>query len=323
MGTKKTPSFNRTLAKFLLASLLLNALIIVSVFTTEPQESPASQWVVEYQTIRYDLMPVEDEEELADLHENASDLAGEECIACHGDKESSDLPLHQIHLTSELLPGLECPDCHRSISLEERTNEYSVRLVDVGFCKDCHSEFPGLESGSPMTPEDFDVDCTTCHTGKTAFKHSEHYLSHVIAPRECQGCHGGRVLPWSEAHEQSDWLENHGQDALEVGEETCFQCHEFGLQFCDECHSERPPSHEDEEAWLRDHKERAKDDTRTCVTCHEPEDCKECHVNHEPNWFDNHPDAVKSEGSDSCWGCHSRSFCSYCHIEPPEVSDAE
>jgi nitrate/TMAO reductase-like tetraheme cytochrome c subunit len=314
--SKKDFDVNKSWIKFILAGVLLNAFILASFLTSTPEESPAATWKVYYQEARYAMSPIEDEDELARMHEDAGSLDMAECIACHGDKESSDLPLHQIHLTSELLPGLECMDCHRSISLEERTNVYSVRLVDVSFCKECHSAFPGLEPGSPMKPEDFEVECTTCHTGKTAFQHQQHYLSHVIAPKECQGCHGGRVLPWTPAHERDDWLQKHGPDALDQGEETCFQCHEFGLQFCDDCHAEKPPSHEPRDPWLASHEERAQADTRTCFTCHVSDDCKECHVNHEEDWLAvEHDDYVLTEGSESCWECHSQSFCSFCHIE--------
>ncbi len=309
---KKPPVFRVTMIKFFVATLVLNAFIVVSMLTSEPQMSPASSWLtVYYEKVVYRNPP--SDEELAELHTGASELAGEECIACHGEKDHSDLPLHQIHLKSELLPGLECPDCHKTISLEARTNEYSVRLVDIAFCKDCHSAFQGLEENSAMRPEDFDVDCTTCHSGKAAFRHGEEYLSHVIAPKECQGCHGGRVLPWSEAHERSDWLDEHGWEALEVGQETCFQCHEFGLQFCEDCHSEKPPSHEPQADWLNDHNERARQDTRSCLACHEMDDCKACHINHESDWQEKHDEFVREDTAESCKECHSESFCGACH----------
>ncbi len=52
---------------------------------------------------------------------------------------------------------------------------------------------------------------------------------------------------------------------------------------------------------------------RACFTCHDAEFCKECHVNHEPDWLEEHPEFVKARGSTSCEECHSRSFCSFCH----------
>ena len=313
---RKPPDINRSLTKLIVASLVLNALIAVAWFTSEPQESPASTWLVQAQSVRYDLFPVEDEDELADMHADTSGLTREQCVACHGDKEGSELSLHRIHLKSELLPGLRCNDCHKNISLEEPGDGYQPRLVDVSFCKDCHSPFPGLEPDSAMTPGDFEVECTTCHTGKSALKHQEHYLSHVIAPNECKGCHGGRVLPWPAKHEQPDWMDVHGFEALDAegGEEECFQCHEGKFRFCDTCHEDKPPSHEPRNAWLNMHRVRAAEDTRACFTCHDSDFCKECHVNHEDDWLVKHPTYVRERDSESCWDCHSQSFCAQCHI---------
>ena len=221
--------------------------------------------------------------------------------------------LHRIHLTSELLPGLACHDCHQSISLETRSNKLLVRWVDEGVCKKCHSAFPGLNPNSPMKPSDFEADCTTCHSGNHAFRHDQPYLSQIIAPRECKGCHGGRVLPWQPAHERDDWLQLHGSTALAVGPKSCFKCHDFGLRFCDQCHKIKPPSHVPRETWLVQHPERARADTRACFTCHKAEYCKKCHVNHEPDWLKKHPAVVRAQGTAACMECHSTTFCSYCH----------
>lgn len=317
--SKRAPKafdINKSWLKLAVASVILNLIIAAAFFTSARTESPSSTWITEVHKIIYALAPIaEGSDEMVRIHENARELSREQCVACHGDKEGSELTLHRLHLTSELLPGLACNDCHQSISLEERTNEYTVRLVEVSFCKQCHSPFPGLDRNSPMEPEDFEIDCTTCHTGKAAYKHQEHYLSHVIAPAECKGCHGGRVLPWPEKHESPDWLQEHGVAALDAegGEAECFQCHEGQFRFCEECHADKPPSHLPEERWLADHSGVAQDDTRKCFTCHVADDCKECHVNHEEDWFDSHVDHVAREGSDECWSCHSESFCSRCH----------
>ena len=137
-------SLSSTLLKLVLASFMLNGLIAAAWFTSAPHESPASTWTTWVQTARYDLAPVEDTATLEAMHADTSDLTREQCVACHGDKESSDLNLHQIHLDNELLPGLSCTDCHREISLKPAGDGYQPRLVDVSFCKDCHSPFPGL-----------------------------------------------------------------------------------------------------------------------------------------------------------------------------------
>jgi hypothetical protein len=87
-----------------------------------------------------------------------------------------------------------------------------------------------------MKPEDAKADCTMCHTGKHAFRHAQPYLSQVIARRECIGRHGGRILSWVPQHVKDDWVEKHGLIAL-PNPKRCMKCHEFGLNFCNDCHS--------------------------------------------------------------------------------------
>ncbi|HSK47496.1 MAG TPA: hypothetical protein VLA05_05760 [Coriobacteriia bacterium] len=306
----------KALLKLILASVLLNGLILAAFLTSTPERSPASVWTALAYQARFRLDPVDpeaDRAELARMHLGSADISTPECVACHGSMLDSPVAFHRIHLKNELIPGLECNDCHRKIDLQPRGNEAVVEWVDVGFCKRCHSAFP-VESGS-MTPLDFEIDCTMCHSGSHAFRHESRYLSQIIAPRECKGCHGGRVLPWDPLHEQADWLQVHGTEALRSGNKDCFACHDFGLKFCDTCHEKKPPSHSPQDRWKNVHREAARADTRACYTCHKLDFCRRCHLSHEEGWKEKHPSVVKSRGSKSCERCHSRSFCSYCHTD--------
>jgi hypothetical protein len=317
--TSKKPkpySWRSTFMRFLGASILLSALLVLVLVTAAPTASPVSRWTIAIDTIWYKVRPVTDRAQLEKMHASASSMAPEQCIACHGTMLSSTLRLHRIHLTSDLLPGLKCTDCHKKINLQQRTNTYVVRMVDISFCEKCHSTFPGLQVNSPMQASDFKADCTTCHSGKNAYRHNPSYLSQVIAPRECAGCHGGRVLPWTLAHERDDWLQTHGPEALSTGSKACMQCHEYGMQFCDACHKLKPPSHLPSDVWLNQHAAKAQQDTRACFTCHKTADCKKCHINHPPDWLAQHPAVVRAQGTASCLAtCHSRSWCSFCHAD--------
>jgi len=319
MKNMMTPSERRKFlrkqfTKLLLASLLLNTMILLTMLTSSPKVSPASTWMTAVDQVGYKVHPASNQQDLVRLHADAKHLTKEQCMACHGTMIKSRLVLHRLHLTSELLPGLVCHDCHQSISLEKRSNLKSVRVVNVGFCKKCHSAFPGLKSSSAMKPDDFKADCTTCHSGKHAFKHAQPYLSQIVAPRECPGCHGGRVLPWTPKHERDDWVAAHGAVALQVGQQSCGKCHEYGLEFCADCHRKKPPSHQPRDLWLGEHQVRAKQDTRTCFTCHKADFCKKCHVNHTAGWRDRHFEYVVRNGNDMCRHCHSDSFCAGCHV---------
>ncbi len=314
-ATKRVFDVNKSLIRLILASVLLNALILTAFLTSTPVSSAASTWATAAYKARYRLVPIKSKAELGKLHLDSANAPKSQCVACHGDEFDSPIVLHRIHLKSELLPGLACHDCHQRVDLTTRGNVATTRWVDVGFCKKCHSQFPGLSAGSAMQAADFKVDCTTCHTGANSFRHEPSYLSQVIAPGECRGCHGGRVLPWTPLHERSDWIKTHGAEALSVGTDNCFQCHDFGLKFCDTCHAIKPPMHLPADQWKANHPEAARTDTRACYTCHRINFCKRCHVGHEAGWKELHSTFVNKNTTSSCDKCHSLSFCSYCHTQ--------
>ena len=268
---KKPFDVNKSWIKFILAVCLLNALIAAAFLTSSPSKSPAATWLTYGYQLDYKLFPIKDPSpQLSDLHLGSAKLPKSQCVACHGTMLDSSVSLHRIHLTSELLPGLACHDCHQSVDLRRLPNSVGsntvvIKWVNEGFCKKCHSKFPGLNPGSPMRAENFSEDCTTCHTGQHTFRHDQPYLSQVISSKECPGCHGGRILPWQPGHELPDWLQTHGPTALAVGKDTCFKCHDFGLRFCDNCHKIKPPSHLPADAWRANHPARPSS-TRECAS---------------------------------------------------------
>ncbi len=306
------PKKRHVILTVLLLAFVVSALALLRY--TESGRAPLRSVETIFWKARFWAFPLSDDpDRLAGLHANAQRESRAQCVACHEDKTNSHLVLHRIHLRSDLLQRLECHDCHRRIDLNKRGNTAVVTWVDVGFCKQCHSPFPGLEAGSPMRPADFESDCTTCHKGEDAPKHDKPYLPDAIPASECKGCHGARVLPSTARHERSDWLSAHGSEALFVGADTCYRCHDFGLKFCDRCHSKKPPTHLPAERWRAIHADEARADTRVCYSCHKVSYCKRCHLNHEAGWIKRHPAFVKQEGTSSCKECHSESACSYCH----------
>ena len=307
-------TMKRSRAWLAIASLAVVALVLSAALLVKPEQSPARTLATWFWKLDFWVFPVTDDAKLAALHSSASQVSRERCVACHEDKTGSKLVLHRIHLRSDVLKNIVCHDCHRQVSLTARGNTAVVTWVDVGFCKKCHSPFPGLQPGSPMRPEYFERDCTTCHKGDRAPKHAQPYLSQSIPSTECKGCHGGRVLPSTIRHERSDWLQTHGAEALAVGADACFQCHDFGLKFCDDCHKKKPPSHQPAERWRAVHPEAARADTRVCYSCHRTSFCKKCHLNHEAGWMEKHPAFVREKGDSSCGECHSKSACGYCHM---------
>ncbi len=322
---ERSRRFKKSKINLLVASLILNALIITTFLTSSPNVSPASSWTVAANKVLYriGLKP----SDLSILHKKASRLDSEDCIACHGNMKASKLQLHRIHLTSPLV-NFSCNNCHTEIVLKRKSKTQAIQLVNVGFCRNCHSRFSGFNEKSAMKPVDFQADCTLCHTGKHAFRHAKPYLSHIISPRECKVCHGGLVLPWRPEHTKEDWVEKHGKFALKDSDK-CMSCHEYGLAFCEDCHSRKPSSHKPKDVWLQAHRKQAKQDVQACYTCHKPEMCRECHIGHTTNWKQIHYQFVLSEGTKMCENCHSSIFCESCHVSykvpevPEEVSSEE
>jgi hypothetical protein len=304
------------------AAFLFVALGSAVLLSSAPGPGPARTLKTLVWELRYRLVPVTKAAGLAEIHAEAHTRPREQCVSCHGDETGSKLLVHRIHLTSKQIPELACPECHRRVELGSRSATVAVEWVDVGFCKRCHSPFPGLNAGSPMHPGDFNADCLKCHTGERAVRHAQPYLSRAVSSEECRGCHGGRSLPWTTRHERRDWLQVHGAEALESGTRPCFACHDFGLKFCDACHAKKPPSHLPADRWRAIHSDAARADTRVCYTCHKTTWCKTCHVNHEPDWLTGHRAYVREHGRTSCKECHSLSACSYCHgTQPGSAAD--
>lgn len=302
----------RTSKKRLAAiTLVLNALVLATLLTSSPQVSPASGWIVAVNRALYQAN-IKTGGGLVSLHADSSKLPKEDCIACHGTMKSHKLALHRIHLTSDLIPDLSCTDCHDKISLKPKSNIRVVHMVNVRFCKKCHSAFPAGPNAA-MKPKDKLADCTTCHSGKHAVRHAQPYLSQIIGPRECLVCHGGRILPWTPKHEKADWVRIHGKLAL-GNVPRCMSCHEYGLTFCNDCHRNKPPSHKPRELWLEKHRVAARTETRACFTCHKTNFCKRCHINHTQGWRARHVDVVIETGTEPCLSCHSATFCDGCHI---------
>ena len=309
---EKKEILKRSKIKLLLASFILNVIVIAILVTSSPVVSPAGNWLIFWNKIFY-RFGLKQSSDLKKLHANALKLVSEDCISCHGDMKKSHQPLHRIHLTSPLA-HLSCIDCHERISLEKMSNEKAVLLVNVKFCKNCHGRFSGFNKKSAMKPVDFKADCTLCHAGKHAFRHAKPYLSQIVSSQECKVCHGERVLPWKEGHAKSNWVTKHGEIALSE-QEKCMSCHEYGLAFCNDCHRKKPPSHKPKDIWLKTHKTKAKDNTKACLTCHKPNFCKKCHVGHTAEWLDNHYSFVLEKGAESCQRCHSSIFCEGCHVK--------
>ena len=268
MAETKKFDVNKSWIKFILAVIVLDLLILAAFLTSTPQTSPAAAWTTMAYELRYKIAARDRQEAaLCDAPELVQDAEGPVRRMPRNDAEL-DVTLHRIHLTSDLLPGLACHDCHQRIDLTPRGNTVYISWVNVAFCKKCHSMFPGPDPNSPMEPQFFDEDCTTCHSGDNTPSHAEPYLTQIIAPSECKGCHGGQRAAVGAGPRAADVAAEPRRGRLAVGAQSCYKCHDFGLKFCDTCHKLMPPSHKPLDQWLVNHPATAQADTRACFTCH-------------------------------------------------------
>jgi hypothetical protein len=85
------------------------------------------------------------QQNLIDLHKNASKLNNKECLACHAKvlKENSlnknHKMFHKVHLESKLETPKLCADCHQSVDLREGSAAALRKQVDPQICLACHS----------------------------------------------------------------------------------------------------------------------------------------------------------------------------------------
>ena len=156
-------------------------------------------------------------------------------------------------------------------------------------CQKCHTDYRQVSpAGDLLIPhrahvEALHIDCPVCHKNLVHSLNTAGYnkpemqtcltLCHngVKATNQCDKCHTRKQVPPS--HMQANWLSVH---PTMVGKINCAQCHAWAPNFCQECHSHRPPSHVGN--WKQLHQFRAKAiGTKGCLFCHGQAFCNKCH----------------------------------------------
>lgn len=107
------------------------------------------------------------------------------------------------------------------------------------------------------------IACLNCHDGRQA-------------KNSCSTCHTQKAAPPS--HAAKDWVIVH---PTMQGKIDCAKCHGWTANWCQECHSRRPRSH-------------------------------------DAKWRTNHPVAVKTHRD--CEVCHTADFCIRCHGTVPKLN---
>jgi hypothetical protein len=230
-----------------------------------------------------------------------------DCTTCHSssawtpatfDHASTDFPLVGAHTS------VDCADCH--------TTGYSQQLPTD--CWSCHeSNFKAVEDPNHIT-NNFDHDCTTCHSSSAwtpaTFDHAstEFPLTGAHATADCSACHSSGY--------QNTPLE-------------CWSCHESvynqttdpnhkGANFpttCESCHTTKawtPASWDHDKQYFPIYSGKHKDEWNACADCHINTnnyvqfECITCHEHSNKSELDNDHKDVSGYSYDSqaCYTCH-------------------
>jgi hypothetical protein len=238
---------------------------------------------------------------------------------------------HQQHLAQ----GLDCRKCHQGI-------DKSRRAVDDNFprgkaCDECHGAQHPLGKGEV-------AKCGTCHTGVDAGRVTSALTApaphlkfshemHLKKGARCETCHG-------------DMSKVRLATTLQLpSEDTCLSCHDGikATQRCGACHQQKPDGKlltrptgaraapvllPRDDVWgaahdlnfVEDHKGIAKANPGLCKSCHDEDDCQDCHTGvlrpmriHAGDYLTTHAMDARARTQD-CQSCHRlQSDCNACH----------
>lgn len=254
--------------------------------------------------------------------------------------------LHAKHLEE----GLDCTDCHGD---KPKDRGVMSAYPDAKVCLECHDNVKEL-GFRPRKSErrnilfshgdhlDLDLACRDCHKGKTAVGTA---LSTHASCKECHQedldatlcakCHiplkaiGLKALA-SYTH-ANDYLGRHPEYARKSAK-SCAQCHVES--YCLDCHNKheglKPSLKYPEKVranlihrgdWETAHRFEAKLDASSCLKCHTPKTCNQCHLRRGVGARGNqthfkHPAGWMSKGSGKFHGDEARArivTCASCH----------
>lgn len=198
-----------------------------------------------------------------------------------------------------------CLGCHDKV-FEAKTESRGVAIVHAQCatgrsCASCHggTGHPSAVRWARMYSME---ECVACHQSKEA----------VVG---CETCHVGRSTrqrlargPWQVTHGPT-WRRTHGLGSVKY----CATCHP--ANYCVDCHGNPMPHAVD---WGRTHGAAAKANRASCVTCHPAERlCSDCHgieMPHPAGFLKKHSSVATSAKDSDCMTCHEPDDCIRCHV---------
>lgn len=246
-----------------------------------------------------------------------------------------ELPLKFSH-KKHLAKGMACTDCHTQVETSRKSADNNFPSAEV--CDSCHT-------AQHPRPVDVPEKCAMCHPGaenevipasvwapasKLVFSHA----LHLQGDETCESCHGDMSkVRLATVHQLPS-------------EASCLTCHDGvkATQRCSSCHpsgadgklitrdiddpAAAPLIPRDASGWgaehdlafVQDHGGISKANPRLCESCHEHDDCLDCHAGvlrpmriHNADYLSTHALDARSKTQD-CGTCHRmQSDCIACH----------
>jgi hypothetical protein len=203
------------------------------------------------------------------------------------------------------VPSAPCAECHED-ALEGIVGDAGLRIrhetctVRDPDCETCHTAATHADAvrwpSAPVMEE-----CVACHreTG---------------APTDCDACHEGRLRterlragPWQVTHGPT-WEQTHGMGTFD----SCATCHPD--DYCVDCHGTELP-HPPE--FGREHSFGALAADARCDQCHSEALCDGCHgidMPHPEGFLAEHPELTSGYDDPTCVNCHDPGACTECHV---------
>ncbi len=256
-----------------------------------------------------------------------------------------EIPLRFDH-SRHLAKGMQCTQCHVDA---ERSQKSSDRLLPAASsCDGCHSS----QHPPPFEAAPDEDACSMCHAGandlarritasvrmppaRLRFSHAQHVGSGSGVEAPCERCHGDmskvRLATELQLPDEASCLECHDG---EKASDRCGACHPNGPDgklltrpFDDMLAPPLMPRADNhwrgaahDLAFVQDHKAVANANPQLCASCHEEENCLDCHAGvmrpmriHAADYLTRHGVEARM-GTNSCQSCHRlQDDCRTCH----------
>jgi hypothetical protein len=258
----------------------------------------------------------------------------DKCSLCHSDVNNAvhlaPVPTrlifsHKAHLDSSV-ESQKASRLARAESLNRITPFVKKESLDQKIeCSTCHDQIKGSAKATDKYPQDMKA-CRKCHE---------------ITQDNCKLCHSNlgekNFVP---ASHYVGWIQKHKLVTAAKGEGICESCHRGKIRQsksaltvaenhiknedtknCAECHrGDFLPEKIHDNNYLQSHGIDAKANQNVCNSCHQREECLNCHKSralsfsdvHPAGWQFNHADKAKRQLS-SCVACHREEDCLGCH----------